>query len=95
MTRKGLRNQLKSLLFRKNSLSADGSHSPSSGGVQYGYASMEGQMRTLADLAFMLQVNFQHALLVCTLPMTVLKVIKCTDHHLASMNCYGRLLAGW
>lgn len=52
-TRKGIRNQLKTLLFRKSSQP----ETPRAGqGLsQYGPGSVEGQMRLLADLAFMMQ----------------------------------------
>lgn len=81
-TRKGLRNQIKTLLWRKpssssGSLAASGKESPRPGqggsvhggsvhggtltaanGAVYGGGTVEGQMRALADLAFMMQVCF-------------------------------------
>ncbi|KAK9825400.1 hypothetical protein WJX81_000447 [Elliptochloris bilobata] len=61
-TRRGLRNQLKTLLWRKASpapgAQSGGRESPrpsSSGGSGSGAASVEGQMRALADLAFLMQ----------------------------------------
>ena len=74
-TRKGLTNQLKTLLWRKSStgsaVSVPGRDSPLSGSVHggsvhggaanggltaYSGASIESQMRSLADLAFLMQV---------------------------------------
>ena len=63
-TRKGLRNQLKGLLWRnKSGTAASLASAPepqrvpasSASGPSYGAASVEGQMRALADLAFMMQ----------------------------------------
>lgn len=62
-TRKGLRNQLKGLLWRGKSGSGPNlaataeapARPPSARGQAYGVASVEGQMRALADVAFMMQ----------------------------------------
>lgn len=63
VSRRGLRNQLKTFLFRsKSNASAEtprAGATPSGGGAggsnQYGAATTEGQMRQLADLAFVMQ----------------------------------------
>ena len=63
-SRRGLKNQLKTLLWRSKSSAAareqearDGSQTPRGAvaGQPYAAASMEGQLRQLADLAFMMQ----------------------------------------
>ena len=80
-TRKGLTNQLKTLLWRKpltgTAVSIQGRDSPLSGSVHggsvhggaanggltaYSGASIESQMRSLADLAFLMQVGQAHGL---------------------------------
>ena len=59
VSRRGLRNQLKTFLFRSKSNAS--SETPragpaaSGGPAQYGAATTEGQMRQLADLAFVMQ----------------------------------------
>ena len=59
VSRRGLRNQLKTFLFRSKSNAA--SETPRAGAAaaggpsQYGAATTEGQMRQLADLAFVMQ----------------------------------------
>ena len=62
VSRRGLRNQLKTFLFRSKSNAA--AETPRAGGAtpsgagganQYGAATTEGQMRQLADLAFVMQ----------------------------------------
>lgn len=61
VSRRGLRNQLKTFLFRSKSNAAAetprGGATPSGAGAsnQYGAATTEGQMRQLADLAFVMQ----------------------------------------
>ena len=61
VSRRGLRNQLKTFLFRsKSNAGAEtprGGATPSGAGGsnQYGAATTEGQMRQLADLAFVMQ----------------------------------------
>ncbi len=59
VSRRGLRNQLKTFLFRSKSNAS--SETPRAGAAaaggssQYGAATTEGQMRQLADLAFVMQ----------------------------------------
>ncbi len=59
VSRRGLRNQLKTFLFRSKSNAS--SETPragaaaSGGSAQYGAGTTEGQMRQLADLAFVMQ----------------------------------------
>ena len=61
VSRRGLRNQLKTFLFRsKSNAAADtpragATPSGAGGSNQYGAATTEGQMRQLADLAFVMQ----------------------------------------
>ena len=61
LSRRGLRNQLKTFLFRSKSSAGvetprGGATSSGAGGSnQYGAATTEGQMRQLADLAFVMQ----------------------------------------
>jgi hypothetical protein len=52
--RKGLRNQLKTLLFRKSGPETPRA-SAAAPAAAYGPSTLEGQMRQLADLAFMMQ----------------------------------------
>ena len=54
-TRKGLRNQLKTLLWRKAS-AEPGARPATASGNPYDHSTIEGQMRALADLAFIMQV---------------------------------------
>lgn len=60
-TRKGLRNQLRGLLWRGKSGAGSGlatepaPRMPSASGPSYGAASIEGQTRALADVAFVMQ----------------------------------------
>ncbi len=55
-TRKGVRNQLKNLLWRSK---GSASEAPRAGGVDMslGGQTVEGQLRSLADLAFLMQVR--------------------------------------
>lgn len=57
VSRRGLRNQLKTFLFRqKSNASAQTPRAgPSGGDNEYGAKTLEGQMRQLADLAFLMQ----------------------------------------
>ena len=61
VSRRGLRNQLKTFLFRSKSNAtaetprAGATPSGAGGANQYGAATTEGQMRQLADLAFVMQ----------------------------------------
>lgn len=53
--RKGVRNQLKNLLWRSKSLAADVPRTAAAAGPAFGALTIEGQLRTLSDLAFMMQ----------------------------------------
>ncbi len=87
-TRKGLTNQLKTLLWRKpltgTAVSIQGRDSPLSGSVHggsvhggaanggltaYSGASIESQMRSLADLAFLMQVGQTHGMVLLLMIM--------------------------
>ena len=103
-TRKGLTNQLKTLLWRKPStgsaVSMPGRDSPLSGSVHggsvhggaanggltaYSGASIESQMRSLADLAFLMQV-----LCRCRTSMPCLSSLLVHSQELYMYVSYGR-----
>ena len=83
MSRRGLRNQLKTFLFRSKSSAASETPragAPASGGVsQYGATTTEGQMRQLADLAFVMQ-DYETALSVLKLLASDYKTDKAWKH---------------
>ena len=55
-TRKGLRNQFKALLGIRKPTAAEVQRPVAANGMAYDHDSPEGQLRQLADLAFLLQV---------------------------------------
>ena len=85
-TRKGLRNQLNGLLWGGKSgsgagLAAESSvRVPSAAGPTYGAASMEGQMRALADVAFIMQ-DYELAASTLRLLSADLKSDKAWKHY--------------
>ena len=54
-TRRGVRNQIKNLLWRAKSNASELPRAAVAQGPPFGAQSVEGQLRALADLAFMLQ----------------------------------------
>ena len=85
--RKGLRNQLKGLLWRGKGATGSGAgqgpETPrvaSASGPTYGAASVEGQMRALADLAFILQ-DYDTAAATLRLLAADLKADKAWKHY--------------
>jgi len=55
-TRKGVRNQLKNLLWRSKSSTSDAPKAAGGVDMSLGGQTVEGQLRSLADLAFLMQV---------------------------------------
>ena len=98
-SRKGLRNQLKGLLWRGKSgsgasLAAEPVRVPSASGASYGAASVEGQMRALADVAFVMQ-DYELAASTLRLLSSDLKADKAWKHYAGAQVSQQAAATSW
>ena len=82
-TRKGVRNQIKNLLWRSKSSAPDLPRAAAAAGPAFGAQSVEGQLRQLADLAFLMQ-DYETCLSTLRLLASDLKSDKDWRHYAAA-----------